>query len=305
MSAQPGAIRRRPRSRRLKCCGRKAPTSASPRDARRSAHRARRRPGSPVGPAPCRRSPSSTIQSSISSGSGIQASSATTSSTPNEQGAEATRTRPSPWSSWRDHHLGCSARAQQLEGLGGLRQRQDGADHGFDQQPPTLEQPDGLGEGEVGDVGTQDGQRLRSVISTWWIGGRALSFIPKRTMRAAHGGRLDGACPAGCRPRPPRCPLRPAARSRSASASSSGATTTSAPSARATSARAATGSTTMMGPQPVARKTARNRQPMAPPPTMSTRLHRVARRPCRVPLTTQARGSARAATGAGTASAMA
>src|SRR6266550_2243153 len=79
-----------PFSSRLKCCGRNAPTSCSLRDERRSRSCAAL-PMKPGGPSSVPSKPMSTIQSSISSGPGIQASSTMISSTPNETGALATR----------------------------------------------------------------------------------------------------------------------------------------------------------------------------------------------------------------------
>ena len=64
------------RSSRLKCWGRNAPTSASPRARDGARALAARRPGTRARPAPSRRSRCPAIQSSISSGPGIQASSA-------------------------------------------------------------------------------------------------------------------------------------------------------------------------------------------------------------------------------------
>ena len=82
---------------------------------------------------------------------------------------------------------------------------------------------------------------------------------------------------------------------------SSGLSTSVAPSARATGARAALGSTTMIRAAPAAWRTAVNRQPIAPAPKTTT--DSPGRSAARfVPLTTQASGSTRAASSAGTSS---
>ena len=138
-----------------------------------------------------------------------------------------------------------------------------------------------------------------SVISTWWIGGRALAFMPKSDDAPAHRRGLDGAWPAGCPRRRRRCRRRAGSALASVAAQLVGRARPRRRPWRAPRRHApATGSTTTMGLQPVARKTARKRQPMAPAPMMSTDSPgRAAAR--RVPFTTQASGSTRAATGAG------
>src|SRR6476620_12312295 len=113
----------------------------------------------------------STIQSSMSSGAGTQASSIMISSTPNETGALATRMavlvmEPPGMdvvggrSRWRDHDLHGLARAQPGDPGQGLFERDRGRDHRGEIQRAGLDEPDRRREGEIGDIRAEDRQAL-------------------------------------------------------------------------------------------------------------------------------------------------
>ena len=117
------------------------------------------------------------------------------------------------------------------------------------------------------------------MISTWWMGGRALLFMPKMTRRplwAAMSMHWASTDPDRVHDhvRPERQQLV-AARVQLVR----GDARPSAPSASATGARSARGSTTMTGLAPDAARTAVNRQPMAPAPNTTADLARPDRGP--------------------------